>query len=322
MTDKTIAVIGATGATAGGLARGILNDPQGGYACRAVTRTPDSPAARALADLGATVVRADADDEASLLRAFDGADAAFCMTTMWEHFSAQQETAQAANQARAASAAGVRHVIWSTTEDTRAWYPLDDDRMPTVQGCYKVPQWDGKADGDQHFRDLGVPTTFLLTPFHWEAFVFGMGVPQRGPDGVRTIAFPLGEALLPGIAAEDIGRCAYSIFKAGEDYAGKTVGIAGEHLTGEQLASGLSELYGEAVRYQPLPIAAFRALPVPGIDIAANMFQCVAEVPEYAAHRDVAVARALNRSLLSFDDWVSTMRQRKPLPTPASDARK
>jgi uncharacterized protein YbjT (DUF2867 family) len=310
MPTKTIAVIGATGATAGGLARAILQDPQGGYACRAITRTPDSPAARALADLGATIVRADLDEEASLRQAFDGADAAFCMTTTWEHFSAEHETEQAANQARAAAAAGVRQVVWSTTEDTRRWYRLDDDRMPTLQGRYKVPQWDGKADGDRYFTDSAVPTTFLLTPFHWEAFVFGMGAPQPGPDGVRALVFPLGDALLPGIAAEDIGRCAYAIFQAGQQYVGQTVGIAGQHVSGHQLADGLSAIYGEPVRYRPLPVEAFRALPFPGIDAAANMFQCVAEVPEYTAHRDVAVTRALNPALLTFDDWVSTTRQR------------
>jgi uncharacterized protein YbjT (DUF2867 family) len=320
VTDKTIAVIGATGATAGGLARAILNDPPGGYACRVVTRTPDSPAARSLADLGATVVRADADDQDSLVRAFDGAEAAFCMTTTWEHFSAERETVQAANQARAAAAAGVRHVVWSTTENTRAWYPLEDDRMPTLQGRYKVPQWDGKADADHQFRDSGVPTTFLLTPFHWEGFVFGQGAPQPGPDGVRTLVLPLGEALLPGIAAEDIGRCAYAVFQAGQEYVGQTVGIAGEHLAGQRLADGLSALYGETVRYLPLPLEAFRALPFPGIDAAANMFQCVAEVPEYASHRDIAATRALNPSLLSFEDWVSGMRQRMPNRTSESFA--
>ena len=117
---KIIAVVGATGATAGGLARAIMSDPDSGYACRAITREPESAAARALADHGATVLRADLDDYDSLVRAFDGAYGAFCMTNFFEHFSAEQEAEQAANQARAAAAAGVRHAIWSTAEDTRS----------------------------------------------------------------------------------------------------------------------------------------------------------------------------------------------------------
>ena len=306
---KTIAVVGAAGATSGGLARAILADPSGGYACRAITRTPDSAAARALADQGATVVRADLDDLDSLVAAFDGAYGAFCMTSFFEHFDAEREATQAANQARAAAAAGVRHAIWSTAEDTRRRYPLDDDRMPTVQGRFKVPQWDAKSEGDVCFEEAGVPTTYLLTPFHWEAWVSGLAAPQRGPDGVLTIAMPLGDALLPGIAAEDIGRCGYGLFRGGQEFLGMTVGIAGEHITGERLAFGLSQVYGEPVRYQSLPLEIFRSLPFPGIEVAANMIQYVAEAnTEYCRPRDVRLARLLNPSLLGFDAWVARTR--------------
>ena len=309
-------MIGAAGATGGGLARAILADPGGGYACRAVTRTPDSQAARALADLGATVVRADLDDLSSLVGAFEGAYGAFCLTTFWEHFSAEHEAEQAANLARAAGLAGVRHAIWSTAEDTRLWYPLADDRMPTLQGRFKVPQWDGKSEGDRFFAQAGVPTTLLLTPFHWEAWVFGLGAPQRGPDGVPSVMMPLGQARLPGIGCEDIGRCAYQIFRGGERFVGSTVGIAGQHVTGEQLAAGLGLIYGEPVRYQPLPVEVFRALPFPGAELAAGMFQFVAEVPEYSARREVALARTLNPSLADFDAWVASTRARIPAPAP------
>ena len=308
-TTKTIAVVGAAGATGGGLARAILDDPHGGYGCRAITRTPDSATARELADRGATVVRADLDDVDSLIAAFDGAYGAFCMTSFFEHFDAEREASQAANQARAAAAAGIRHAIWSTAEDTRQRYPLDEDRMPTLQGRFKVPQWDAKAEGDRRFDDAGVPTTYLLTPFHWSAWVDGLGAPQPGPDGVLTVAMPLGDALLPGIAAEDIGRCAYGVFRAGAEFLGKTVGIAGEHITGQRLATGLSLVYGQPVRYQPLPPAVFRSLPFPGVDVAANMFQYVAEAnDDYRRLRDVRLARRLNPSLLGFDAWVSRTR--------------
>jgi uncharacterized protein YbjT (DUF2867 family) len=319
MTDtKIIAVVGATGATAGGLARAILDDPDDGYALRAITRTPDSAPARALAARGATIVRADSDDENSLIRAFDGAYAVFCMTNFFEHFSAEREAAQAANLGRAAGAAGVHHAIWSTSEDTRQWYPLNDGRMPTLQGRFKVPQWDAKSEGDPVFTASGVPTTFLLTPFHWESFVFGLGAPQRGEDGVMTLAMPLGNAELPGIAAEDIGRCAYGILRAGDAFVGKTVGIASEHLTGKQLAAGLSELAGEPVSYQHVPVEIFRSLPVPGIDIGANMFQFVTEAnADYCGRRDVAEARSLNASIASFDDWVEATRARLPKPARA-----
>ena len=99
------------------------------------------------------------------------------------------------------------------------------------------------------------------------------------------------------------------MFRGGEEFLGKTVGIAGEHITGERLAAGLSRVYGEPVRYQSLPLEVFRSLPFPGIEVAANMFQYVAEANEdYCRLRDVRLARLLNPSLLGFDAWVSRTR--------------
>ena len=129
---------------------------------------------------------------------------------------------------------------------------------------------------------------------------------------------PLGDALLPGIAAEDIGRCAYGIVRAGDAYLGSTVGIAGQHLTGAQLAAGLSVLAGEPVRYQHVPAEVLRRLPFPGVDIGANMFQFVNEVnADYCGRRGVALARTLNPSLASYDEWVATTRARLQEPAGA-----
>jgi len=152
MADKKmIAVVGATGAQGGGVARSILDDPDGTLACRALTRNAASDAASALAERGAEVVQADLDDADSLTRAFEGAYGAYCMTNFFEHFSADKELEQASNLARAARAAGIRHAIWSTQEDTRHWFPLDDDRMPTLQGRYKVPNFDAKGEANRLF---------------------------------------------------------------------------------------------------------------------------------------------------------------------------
>lgn len=180
---KIIAVVGATGAQGGGLARAILADPTGGFALRALTRKPDGDAAKALAAAGAEVVAADLDDEASLRRAFEGAHGVYCVTNFWEHFSPDREMAQAKAMAQAAKAAGVQHAIWSTLEDSRRFVPLSDERMPTLMGRYKVPHFDAKGESDHFFADAGVPTSFLLTSFYWENLIFfGMG-PKPGAGG-------------------------------------------------------------------------------------------------------------------------------------------
>src|SRR3954471_12286839 len=263
---KIIAVVGATGAQGGGLARAILADRNGGFAVRAITRKPDSEKAQALKNAGAEVVAADADDPASVRRAFTGAFGAFCLTNFWEHFSPERELIQARNQAQAAKDAGLQHVIWSTLEDTRRWVPLEDDRMPTLMGKYKVPHFDAKGEADGFFRELGVPTTFLLTSFYWENFIyFGLG-PKRGPDGVLAMTLPMDDKKLPGIAADDIGKCALGVFKRGEELIGKTVGIAGEHVTGEAMASSLTRALGQEVRYNAVPPDVFRSFGFPGAD--------------------------------------------------------
>ena len=311
---KIIAVVGATGTQGGGLARAILNDPDSPFQVRALTRNARSERATELARLGAEVVEADLDDVESLKRAFGGAYGAYCVTNYWEYFSPERELAQAANLAEAAKEADLAHVIWSTLEDTRNWVPLSDDRMPTLNGTYKVPHFDAKGEANQKFIDRGVPTTFLLTSFYWDNLVyFGMG-PKRGPDGVLAITMPMGDQRLPGIAAEDIGKCAYGIFKQGQGYTGKTVGIAGGHLTGEEMAAALSKALGQEVRYNDVPPEVFRSFDFPGADDLGNMFQFKRDFNEYfCGVRNLDESRALNPSLQSFEEWLDRNKERIPL---------
>ncbi len=316
MADKRIiAVLGATGAQGGGLVRAILEDPAGGFAVRALTRDPTSEKARELADLGAEVVAADVDDGATLKRAFRGVHGAFCVTFFWAHFSPEKEVAEAGAMAAAARSTGVEHVIWSTLEDTRRWVPLEDDRMPTLMGAYKVPHFDGKGEADHLFREAGVPTTFLLTSFFWDNLIhFGMG-PQRDAAGGLAISFPMGDRKLPGIASEDIGRCAYGIFKRGGELVGETVGIAGEHLTGRQMAAALTRAMGQEIRYEDVPPEVYRNLGFPGADDLGNMFQFKRDFEEYfCGARDPARARALNPRLQTFADWLTRNADRIPIP--------
>jgi uncharacterized protein YbjT (DUF2867 family) len=200
--QKIIAVVGATGMQGGGLVRALVNDRLGPFKALALTRSTTSDKAKALTTLGIQVVPADLDDLDSLKRAFIGAHGAFCVTNYWEHLSPQKELAQAKNLATAAKHAALRHVMWSTLEDTRRWVPLTDDRMPTLMQQYKVPHFDAKGEADKYFTELGVPTTFLLTSFYWDNFIyFGMG-PKKNQDGLLAITFPMGDKKLPGIAAE------------------------------------------------------------------------------------------------------------------------
>lgn len=312
--NKIIAVMGATGAQGGGLVRAILNDKQGGFTARAITRNVNSDKTKALAKMGAEVVQADVDNEESIRKAFEGAYGAYCVTFYWEHFSPEKEQAHAKNMAQAAKEAGVKHVIWSSLEDMRKWVPLSDNRMPTLMGKYKVPHFDAKGEANKFFTDLGLPVTIMNTSFYWDNMIyFGMG-PKKGPDGKLAITFPMGDKKLPAMAAEDIGKCAYGIFKRGQEFIGKTVGISGEFLTGAQMAAQLSEVLGKEIVYNSVSPEVYRGFGFPGAEDLGNMFQVKRDFEkEYCANRDLNLSRSLNPELLTFRKWAEKNKDRIPL---------
>ena len=315
MADKKIiAVVGATGAQGGGLVRAILEDKNGPFEARAITRDVNSGKAKALAEAGAEVVAGDVDDVKSLKKAFEGAHGVFCVTFFWAHMKPETELKQARNMAQAAKDAGVDHVIWSTLEDTRTFIPLSDDRMPTLMGKYKVPHFDAKGEANAIFSELGVPTTFLITSFYWDNFIhFGMG-PKKGADGKLAITLPLGKKKLAGIAAEDIGKTAYRIFEEGDEWIGKTVGVAGGHLTGAQMAKALTKALGQEVRYNEVTPEAFRAFGFPGADDLGNMFQFNRDFEQDCCDaRSISETKKLNPELLNFDRWLAANKSQIPL---------
>ena len=311
-SKKLITVIGATGSQGGGLVRAILDDPEHEFDVRAVTRNARSATARELAEAGAYVVEADLDDIESLRTAFDGAHGAYVVTNYWAPLSPEQEArrtraamelAQADNAALAAKQAGVAHVVWSTLEDTRDVLGTDD-RVPTVDERFKVPHFDAKSEADAIFVEYDIPTTFLRTTFFFEGFTGAMG-PTRTDDGL-VLTLPIADQPLSGIAVADIGKTALGIFKRGQEFVGKTVSIAGDHLTGDQYAAAMSEAIGEPVDYRPISWDELRAQGFPGAVEMGNMFQYYAEnAAQFVGDRDLRAVRELNPQLQSFRDWAA-----------------
>ena len=236
MADKKIiAVVGATGAQGGGLVRAILADPAGGFAVRALTRDPNAPAAKALAEAGAEVVAADVDDPESLKRAFDGAYGAYCVTFFWEHFSPEKELAQAqahgrrpprrrASQhvdlvdARGHAQAGCR----STTTACRRCRASTRCRTST-------PRARPTAFFTRRGRADDVPADRRSTGTTSSTSAWAR---RRGRTASCRSRCRWATRSCPASPPRTSARCAYGIFKAGASTIGKTVGIAGEHLTG------------------------------------------------------------------------------------------
>ena len=186
--------------------------------------------------------------------------------------------------------------------------------MPTLHGKWKVPHFDAKGVADQAFIDAGVPTTFLLTSFYWDNLIyFGMG-PKKGEDGTLGFVLPMGDRKIPGIAASDIGAAAYGIFKAGKEFIGQTVGISGEHLSGAEMASQLSNVLGKNVKHHAVPPSVYRTFGFPGADDLGNMFQFNHDfADEFQGARSVEFSRRLNPSIQTFSQWLAQNAHKIPL---------
>lgn len=306
MSKKIIAIMGATGAQGGGLAHAIAADPHGPFSARAITRHVDSDKAKALKALGVDVVAADADKPETLDAAFAGAHGVFCVTNYWEHLDVDREGAQASAMARAAGKASVSHVVWSTLEDTRKRIPLTDKRMPVLYNKYFVPHFDSKGQVDHAFENEGTPTSFLLAAFYWDNFIhFGMG-PRKGDDGKYALAMPLGGAKLPGIWSGDVGRCALGIFKQGASAVDQKFGVAGETLTGQEMAAKMGAALGRDIAFYDVPFDVYRGFGFPGAEDLGNMFQYQQILGDaFYRARDPKVSRELNPGLLNFDAWLA-----------------
>ncbi len=181
-----------------------------------------------------------------------------------------------------------------------------------LQEKYRVPHFDAKAEADAYFA--GLPMTYLVTSFYWDnLYAFGLA-PKKGADGTYSWVLPMGNKRLAGIAVEDIGKVAYGIFKAGSRYAGKTVGIAGEFLTLDQMSEKLSKGLGIVVKYNAVDADAYRAFGFPGADELGNMFQVYRDFEtEVLGARSVEVTRTLDPSMLTFDQWLGKYKSRIPL---------
>jgi uncharacterized protein YbjT (DUF2867 family) len=256
---------------------------------------------------------------ATALVARAGAYGAFLVEDFWSHRDAEREIAQAHNLADAAKAAGVSHAVYSTLDDSREHIPADGSRMPVLQRRFNVPHYDAKAEACARFRDIGLPCTFLVTSIFFESFT-GEGpvapiAPQRvrGPDGAPRlrITFPMGRAHMPAIAVGDIGRAVVSVLKQPEVYLGQTLGLAGDALTGEEMAAAFTRVLGIPTEYVSPSFDEFRNAGFPGAEELANQFQFWHDAEaHYCGIRDPATARRLVPGLQTFEAWLGRNKHR------------
>ena len=277
-TKRSVLVTGATGQQGGAVAHALLSK---GHVVRALTRKPDSAAARHLASAGAHVVVGALEDAASIVEAASGVDTMFLMGNSYEA-GYEAETSQGINASDAAKAAGVGHLIYSSVADANK--------------KTGIPHFESKYLVEQHIAGLGIPYTISAPVAFMENIVapWSIGALRQG-----TYAFALPpRRVLQLISLADIGAFVAALAERREQVFGKRFDIAGDEISGEEQANILSQAIGRNINYQEIPIAAARQQS----EDAARMFEwfdrCGYDADMAALHREFPEVR-----WHSFADW-------------------
>ncbi len=235
-TPRNVLVTGATGQQGGAVARTLLSR---GHRVKALTRKPDSDAARRLAATGADIVAGDLADTASLAKAASGVETMFLMGSP---AGAEQETRQGILAADVAKAAGVGHLIYSSVADANK-----KTGIPHFESKYRV---------ESHLAGLGIPTTISAPVAFMENAVspFSLGALRQG---THAFAMPP-KRVLQLVALADIGAFVTVLVERREQVFGQRFDFAGDELSGEEQAKILSQAIGRPISYQEIPIAAIR----------------------------------------------------------------
>ncbi len=236
MSNRVVVISGATGQQGGATARALAGK---GFSIRALTRKPDSDAARALTGLGADIVQTDLDDEASVRNALRGAWGAYAVQNTWTA-GVEGEEAQGHRFAKAAKDAGVQHYVYASVASA--------DRKTGI------PHFDNKARVEDTIRGLGFPSYAIIRP------VFFM---ENLPSPWFLNGDKLVSALNPGtmlqmIAVQDIGQYGARAFTDTAAFKNLELDIAGDAVTLPQAAATLSSAMGRPIEYLQIPMSEVR----------------------------------------------------------------
>jgi uncharacterized protein YbjT (DUF2867 family) len=286
--DGPVLVIGSTGLQGGAVASELLRRGRGVHA---LTRIPGSAAARLLAEQGATVVHGDLDDTASIRRAMSGARAVFSVLTITR--GPDVEVRQGKAVADAARHAGVEHVVYSSVDG--------------AERGSRIPHFESKWAIEQHLQALEVPTTVLRPT----AFMDNYRTVSRPAlvDGTLVMASPLPPGRpLQMLAAADLGVFAADAFQQPDDHIGTAIALAGDELTGLEIAEAFADATGIPARYQQQPIEAVRSFS----DDLARMYQWL---DAFGYEADTTALRARHPGLRTLRHWLRETNWQPAVPT-------
>lgn len=289
--NRVVVVTGATGRQGGAVARALLSR---GWEVRALVRDPDTPQALALKEAGAMLVRGDLDDDASLDAAMAGAYGVFSVQTFTGPDGFVGEVRQGKAVAQAAARAGIAHLVFSSVDGA--------DRPGRVR------HFATKGEVERHIEALGLPATILRPTFFITNFEH---LGPRWVDGELVFTMALDpRTRLQMITPDDIGALAADAFDAPSRYLGRAIEIAGDELTGPQIADVFALAAGRSVRFVAQPVEQVRA----HSEEVGAMFDWFNTIGFRA---DVRALRAAHASLTTLQDWVAAHWSLPAEPAPA-----
>ena len=233
-----VLVTGATGKQGGHVARLLLKS---GHSVYAFTRKADSPAARALAKLGAKIVTGDLSDRASVERAVEGVDAIFAMGTPFED-GMEAETKQGATVADAAKAKG-KYLVYTS--------------VGSANKNTGIPHFDSKWRVEQHIANIGAEAA-IIAPVYFMENVIAFGKQQLKEGLYATPLRP--DRKLAQIALDDIAGFTVLALENKGRFIGKRIDLASDDLTGGQVAEILTRVIGKPIKYFQVPIENIRKM--------------------------------------------------------------
>ena len=235
-----ILVTGATGQQGGAVARALLS---AGHKVRAMSRNPEGEKARALAGLGAEVVRGDLDDAGSLERAVKGAWGVFAVQDTWEA-GVENEEEQGKRIAWVARELGVQHFVYTSGA--------------SAHRKTGIPHFDNKWRVEETVRGLGFPSYVIIRPVFFMENLLSSWFKPGIDDGMLQVSIRP-DTTLQMIAVADIGEYGRLAFERHDDMSGEAIDIAGDALTMPATAKIISKNRGRAVTFEQVPIEQVRA---------------------------------------------------------------
>ncbi len=282
MSSKVIAVSGATGQQGGSVALELRN---AGYKVRALTRKLDSPAAKALAKSGAEVIQTEFTNSASLESALTGVDAFFLVTTPFES-GTELEIDQGIAAVDAAVKARVPYIVFSSVSDAN-----------TKTG---VPHFDSKYEIEKHLSTSGIPFSVIAPVFFYENMLAPFVIPGL-KEGAFAQAMPE-DSKLQMVSLRTIGSVAALALVNRERFEGKRINLAGDNLSGKDVAKILGDAIGKPLMYSEVPLEAVMSQS----EDMGLMYKWFTDVG-YSADIDGLKAAYPEADWVSFKEWAESV---------------